>query len=516
MRSPRRRRDRGVDPRRRARRRRYFELPIEDDQQQLTITMEDYDLTGNDFMGEVRVDMDSLSDRETRRMWLELKDKDNQKAGDLEVALRWAHDPKLVLALSDRFTEPETPECLEKEANELLVCLIRGKNLPIMDKNLMSKGGSSDPVATLFLDGEVRKSNVVPKNLNPQWLEDFAFPCDDGLDLPLDVTIEDHDKIGKNDFMGQCGAHLASLLDLEERKVERVWFPLAPEGVPTQRKGGSKPSAAASRGSRNKKPPRRKQKAASVKTGDGPNLGRVELALRWVHNPSRVIDLPDNIIGDEPKPEEPANSLLITIVRARNLPAMDSGGLFGGKGSSDPFVKIEVQEEQTSSTVKKRDLNPIWVESFELPCAEKDATAVIHVLDYDARNAPEPIGRFTLPFSALADRKLMRRWFGLRDANAKKIPGKVEAAFKWHHNADFSITLPRDMEGADDTLDMPPNQLRICLMRARERPARAGETVSRASDRDGLGPRAQVAGHGQERQDGRLVGPARAPGENSF
>ena len=35
---------------------------------------------------------------------------------------------------------------------------------------------------------------------------------------------------------------------------------------------------------------------------------------------------------------------------------------------------------------------------------------------------------------------------------------------------DFVLDLPFDMAGNDDLLDMPPNQLRICLMRARELP----------------------------------------------
>lgn len=80
------------------------------------------------------------------------------------------------------------------------------------------------------------------------------------------------------------------------------------------------------------------------------------------------------------------------------------------------------------------------------------------------------MGHFELPFVALSDRKVMRRWFGLRDKEHKKVSGKVECAFRWYHNPAFSITLPRDMSDAEPMLDMPPNQLRICLIRARELP----------------------------------------------
>ena len=130
----------------------------------------------------------------------------------MESALRWAHDAKRVLELPEEFTEPETEENLSKEANELLVCLLRGKNLPVMDKNLLSSGGSSDPCAFLNLDGEKRKSRVIKKNINPQWMQTFRFPCDDGLNVTLQCDIEDYDLKG-NDFMGAylrvlrcCGA----------------------------------------------------------------------------------------------------------------------------------------------------------------------------------------------------------------------------------------------------------------------------------------------------------------------
>ena len=98
----------------------------------------------------------------------------------------------------------------------------------------------------------------------------------------------------------------------------------------------------------------------------GPNLGRVEFALRWIHNPELVVMLPEQITRDEVHPDEEANSLLITLVRCRNLPVMDTG-VFGG--SSDPYCIIKVGDEQVKSTVRKKDLNPVWVESFELPNA---------------------------------------------------------------------------------------------------------------------------------------------------
>ncbi len=68
-----------------------------------------------------------------------------------------------------------------------------------------SHAGSSDPCAFLNLDGEKRKSRVVKKSINPQWMQTFRFPCDDGLNVTLQVDVEDYDLKG-NDFMGMRAA----------------------------------------------------------------------------------------------------------------------------------------------------------------------------------------------------------------------------------------------------------------------------------------------------------------------
>ena len=69
----------------------------------------------------------------------------------------------------------------------------------------LAHAGSSDPCAFLNLDGEKRKSRVIKKNINPQWMQTFRFPCDDGLNVTLQCDIEDYDLKG-NDFMGPCAA----------------------------------------------------------------------------------------------------------------------------------------------------------------------------------------------------------------------------------------------------------------------------------------------------------------------
>ena len=186
---------------------------------------------------------------------------------------------------------------------------------------------------------------------------------------------------------GQCGVYLGDLHEVEERRVERVWYALAPEGVKTERYGKKEETVKKQqRGSRRSKGAKKQRRSSTIDEEEvtvkkGPNLGRVEFALRWIHNPELVVTLPEQITRDEVHPDEEANSLLITLVRCRNLPVMDTG-VFGG--SSDPYCVIRVGDERVKSTVRKKDLNPVWVESFELPNSDKDAKVVFEVLDYDA------------------------------------------------------------------------------------------------------------------------------------
>ena len=82
--------------------------------------------------------------------------------------------------------------------NELRIALIRAQGLAIADKNLLSKGGSSDPRCTFQLTGvdEPWRSHTIKKCLDPKWKEQFVRLLDvpgDGTSPSLTVTCEDVD-----------------------------------------------------------------------------------------------------------------------------------------------------------------------------------------------------------------------------------------------------------------------------------------------------------------------------------
>ena len=75
------------------------------------------------------------------------------------------------------------------------------------------------------------------------------------------------------------------------------------------------------------------------------------------------------------------NELHVYLVRARDLEVMDSGLL--GKGSSDPIVVLDVMGTSHKSTQKKKELNPVWLESFSWPVEDDEAVLEVTVEDYD-------------------------------------------------------------------------------------------------------------------------------------
>lgn len=92
--------------------------------------------------------------------------------------------------------------------------------------------------------------------MNPNWSGEIIGPLGaTAADGFVDITVEDHDTLGSNDFMGLVRVPLSKL---DGRQAIRRWYPLL-----------------------------------GLDNMDDGNLGKrvrgeVEVQLRWVHNPMRV------------------------------------------------------------------------------------------------------------------------------------------------------------------------------------------------------------------------------------
>lgn len=83
-------------------------------------------------------------------------------------------------------------------------------------------------------------------------------------------------------------------------------------------------------------------------------------------------------------------------------------------GSSDPVVTFEAGGTTVSSTVKKKDLDPIWREDFSLE-VERDQTVSVLVEDQDVASGNDFMGRFDVDVAAIFDLRgePRRAWHGL-------------------------------------------------------------------------------------------------------
>jgi len=257
-----------------------FAIPESDPGGDVTLELRDSDMLKSEFMGKIVVPMSRFKERTEIREWYDLRSKDgivDKDRGKLLVAFKWVYNPSILSeaeAMDPNDMGPPMvvkPADVElKPANRVHVFVIRARKLQVMDKNMFSSGGSSDPVVKLRYDKEVLKSKVVKKTLNPVWMERFHF--DRVLSTisknTVEIIVEDYDLNG-NDFMGKVNIPLVSLKD---RKELRMWQKLENE------KG----------------------------TNDGKERGELLVALRWVYDPKakppKVPGALDDLEKQETKP----------------------------------------------------------------------------------------------------------------------------------------------------------------------------------------------------------------------
>ncbi|XP_051578034.1 dysferlin-like isoform X2 [Myxocyprinus asiaticus] len=75
---------------------------------------------------------------------------------------------------------------------------------------------SSDAYCTVTYEGTKKKTKVIKNNVNPVWNEGFEWdlkgmPLDSGAELH--VVVKDHEKMGRNRFLGECRVALRDVLN---------------------------------------------------------------------------------------------------------------------------------------------------------------------------------------------------------------------------------------------------------------------------------------------------------------
>ncbi|XP_029284371.1 synaptotagmin-7b [Cottoperca gobio] len=225
----------------------------------------------------------------------------------------------------------------------LTVKILKGQDLPAKDFS-----GTSDPFVKLYLLPDKKhklETKVKRKNLNPHWNETFlfeGFPYDKVVQRTLYLQVLDYDRFSRNDPIGEVSIPL-NKLDLAN--MQTFWKELTP-----------------------------------CSDGSG---SRGDLLVSLCYNPT-------------------ANTITVSIIKARNLKAMDIGG------TSDPYVKVwlmhkDKRVEKKKTVVMKRCLNPVFNESFpfDVPAhVLRETTIIITVMDKDRLSRNDVIGKIYLSWKS--------------------------------------------------------------------------------------------------------------------
>ncbi|XP_069479985.1 synaptotagmin-7 isoform X2 [Ambystoma mexicanum] len=229
------------------------------------------------------------------------------------------------------------------QESTLTVKILKGQELPAKDFS-----GTSDPFVKIYLLPDKKnklETKVKRKNLNPHWNETFlfeGFPYEKVVQRVLYLQVLDYDRFSRNDPIGEVNIPL-NKVDLGQ--TQTFWKELKP-----------------------------------CSDGSG---SRGELLLSLCYNPT-------------------GNSIIVNIIKARNLKAMDIGG------TSDPYVKVwlmhkDKRVEKKKTVVMKRCLNPVFNESFifEIPTERlRETTIIITVMDKDKLSRNDVIGKIYLSWKS--------------------------------------------------------------------------------------------------------------------
>ena len=194
-------------------------------QPNLVLNVYDSDTFSSEEMGRVTVSLRDLPQTtEVTDKWYNLGN--TEKADNItgSINLQFQYSSPLLTSLPIDMTDPPLSAVDQDPAappNELHVLLLKATGCRIMDKNLLTKGGSSDPFMVFSFgenDTSPQKSTVKKKNLAPEWNELFAFPVTSSSAV-LSCVMDDHDLGSGNDFMGRFEVAVGK----GEREEVREW-----------------------------------------------------------------------------------------------------------------------------------------------------------------------------------------------------------------------------------------------------------------------------------------------------
>lgn len=105
----------------------------------------------------------------------------------------------------------------------------------------------------------------------------------------------------------------------------------------------------------------------------------------------------------------------LTIVKACDLPAADSAGIFAsrGSGTSDPFVQVAVAKHKVRTKTIKKNLNPEFNEKYEMKDILLTDKMKVTVWDYDLVGNNDLLGQVEIPLSKIELNTPFEKWYAV-------------------------------------------------------------------------------------------------------
>ncbi|XP_048706903.2 multiple C2 and transmembrane domain-containing protein 1 isoform X5 [Caretta caretta] len=351
---------------------------IDHPREPLYIKVFDYDFgLQDDFIGSAFLDLTSLELNRPTDINLTLKDphypdhdlgtillsvllapKEEQREVTMLMRKSWKRSSKFQpqsLRLSDMHRKSQLWRGI------VSITLIEGCELKAMDAN-----GLSDPYVKFRLGHQKYKSKIVPKNLNPQWREQFDFHLYEERGGIIDITVWDKDAGKRDDFIGRCQVDLSALSREQTHKLE-----------------------------------------LQLEEGEGWLVLLVTLTASAAVS---ISDLSVNSLEDQKEREEilkrystmrmfhnmkDVGFLQVKVIRAEALMAADV------TGKSDPFCVVELNNDRLLTHTVYKNLNPEWNKVFTFNIKDIHSVLEVTVYDEDRDRSADFLGKVAIPLLSI-------------------------------------------------------------------------------------------------------------------
>ncbi|KAF5803705.1 putative C2 domain-containing protein [Helianthus annuus] len=100
---------------------------------------------------------------------------------------------------------------MDKVPGALRIKIKKGVRLAVRDCK------TSDPYVVIKMGNQKVKTRIVERNVNPEWNEDLILSVHEP-DLPIKLTVYDHDRFSKDDKMGDAEVDIKPFLEVLNMK----------------------------------------------------------------------------------------------------------------------------------------------------------------------------------------------------------------------------------------------------------------------------------------------------------